>query len=257
MKVNLIAMMTLGLFTLMGCNGEAVAQTRSFTLESSPKALFISHAIDVEIVPADRNQIVVEVESGHFDVFEYKYTNGELVLRRKNGFENRLKKADIDIKLYVSDLTKLERIEASGASDVEIEGRNDLRLRSVQLSGASDFVAEGTLQNVVLVLSGASDFEFDGSTVNLDIDASGASDIDMRGNITGKLDVDLSGASSMDYKGVVADADIDVSGASSFKGKGAQAKVASLDASGASSIRIKVDKCRSKSASGMSTIKID
>lgn len=255
MKSRALTVLLGSMIALVGFTANGLAQTKSYTLPTSPERLLVSHAIDVEIIPSDRNQMVVEVEDGRFEEFKYTFRDGKLTLSRaKKGLRRILRGLDIEVKLYVADISKLARIDASGASDIEIKNRPTLQLHTVSLSGASDFKAKGTLNSLKVELSGASDFEFEGSANNLHIDASGASDADMQGNISELLSVDLSGASSMDYEGRVREARIDVSGASDFDGKGAVAEVASLDASGASHIRLRANQYSKKRTSGMSVI---
>ena len=235
----------------------AQAQTpMTISLKDSPTRLQVSHSIEVKIIPSTKNEMVV-VEEGKGGTFKYTFENGKLTLSREKKSRRRwfnFGEDDIEVKLYVTDVTKLEEVSASGASEVDIKQSHVLNIRRVDLSGASSFEAQGSLRSTSVILSGASEFDFDGSIQQLSVDGSGASEVDVDGDITGKLSVDLSGASSMEYKGYVKEARIDVSGASSFKGKRATADTAWLEASGASKITLPTKDCKSSTASGMSSI---
>ena len=236
--------------------GAKAQTTQTISLNGSPVRLQVSHSIEVKIIPSTKNEMVVE-EEGKGGTFKYTFENGKLTLSREKKSRRRwfnFGEDDIDVKLYVTDVTKLEEVSASGASEVDIKQSHALNIRKVDLSGASSFEAQGSLRSTSVILSGASEFDFDGSIQQLSIDGSGASSVEVDGDISGRLSVDLSGASSMEYKGHVKEARIEVSGASGFKGKRASADTAWLEASGASKIILPTNEVKSSSTSGMSSI---
>lgn len=235
--------------------GAKAQTTQTISLDGSPVRLQVSHSIDVEIIPSNKNEMVVE-EEGKGGTFKYNFNDGKLTLSREKKSRSRrwFSSDDIEVKLYVTDVTKLEEVRASGASEVDIKGSHTLGIMRVDLSGASSLEACGSLKSTSVILSGASKFEFDGSIHQLSVDGSGASSVEVDGDISGRLSVDLSGASSMEYKGHVKEARIEVSGASGFKGKRASADTAWLEASGASKIILPTNEVKSSSTSGMSSI---
>lgn len=210
-KLSVIALMLIGAMAL-----SAQAQTpMTISLNDSPTRLQVSHSIEVKIIPSTKNEMVV-VEEGKGGTFKYTFENGKLTLSREKKSRRRwfnFGEDDIEVQLYVRDVTKLEEVSASGASEVDIKQSHALNIHKVDLSGASSFEAQGSLRSTSVILSGASEFDFDGSIQQLSVDGSGASEVDVDGDITGKLSVDLSGASSMEYKGRVKEAKIEVSGA--------------------------------------------
>jgi hypothetical protein len=111
-------------------------------------------------------------------------------------------------------------------------------IRELQASGASDVFVNGTLRgtDLEMKLSGASDFKGDIDVTNLKTTISGASDIIISGKVSSLV--------------------IDASGASDFKGYDLVAQTCDADASGASDIKITVDKELNASASGASDIRI-
>lgn len=139
------------------------------------------------------------------------------------------------IKAYVS-FTTLDRLTASGASDVFVDGVITGDHLSIDLNGASDFKGAINVKALRLEQSGASDAHITGVVSELaDIHSSGASDVkgydltiqncmvhasgasDIRVTVNKELSADLSGASSVFYKGDAVIKDTRTSGASTVK----------------------------------------
>lgn len=103
------------------------------------------------------------------------------------------------MKAYVSCKT-LNKLHASGASDVYLSGLLNVDELSVNMSGASDLKGhngEIHATKMDLVLSGASDAILVGSVSNLKVQASGASDLKGYQLTTDNCDADASGASDI------------------------------------------------------------
>ena len=139
------------------------------------------------------------------------------------------------LKAYVS-FTTLDYLDASGASDVFVDGIITGDRLSITLSGASDF--KGAI-----------------NVKSLKIDQSGASDSHLTGAVEGVASFSLSGASNVTaYELTVENCDVHASGASDVKIT--VNKEISADLSGASSIFYKGDGTVKQShSSGASTIK--
>jgi hypothetical protein len=107
-----------------------------------------------------------------------------------------------------------------------------------------------------LIASGASDVHIEGSlnTNNLDINMSGASDLKGRIEVKGKLNIEQSGASDARVEGSASELYIKASGASDFKGYDFETQSCEAHASGASDIQISVSKELKAYASGASDI---
>lgn len=144
-------------------------------------------------------------------------------------------RGNIKIKAYVS-FTTLDKLTASGASDVFVDGVITGDHLSIDLSGASDFKGAINVKELRLEQSGASDAHVTGVVSDLaDIRSSGASDVkgydltiqnctvhasgasDIRVTVNKELSADLSGASSVFYKGDAVIKDTRTSGASMVK----------------------------------------
>lgn len=123
------------------------------------------------------------------------------------------------LKAYVS-FTTLDKLEASGASDIFVDGVITGNELSLTLSGASDFKGAVNVRELKMDQSGASDAHITGAVSGTAvIESSGASDVkgydlvtqncnahatgasDIRITVNKELTADASGASSIYYKG--------------------------------------------------------
>jgi hypothetical protein len=138
------------------------------------------------------------------------------------------------LRAYVSFKT-LERLSASGASDVYVDGVLSGDKLDLDLSGASDFKGAVKLNELQISQSGASDILITGSVASLTtIHASGASDVKGYDLTTESCSVSVSGASAVKIT-VNKELDAHASGASSvsYKGNGV---IGGSHTSGASSV---------------------
>lgn len=210
-------------------NAEVRQITGSFT------AIKVSGGIDIYISQSDaeavavsateqeyRNDIKTEVESGTLKV----YYDGS------KGWNKGNKK----LKVYIS-FKNLERLEASGASDVQVAGAISVPSLSLDMSGASDFKGAVNVTTLTMELSGASDAKISGNASNVTIESSGASDVkgydlvtenctakatgasDINITVNKELNVHASGASDVYYKGSCVIKDLHSSGASTVAKK--------------------------------------
>lgn len=139
------------------------------------------------------------------------------------------------MKAYISFKT-LEKLRASGASNVYVDGVIKGSNLTIGLSGASDFKGTVHVDELFLDQSGASDVVIRGNVSGLtSIHTSGASDIkgfelstdrcvvhasgasDIRITVNKEMDANVSGASSVHYKGSPTVEKIHSSGASRVK----------------------------------------
>ena len=138
--------------------------------------------------------------------------------------------------MYVS-FKDLEKLEASGASDIIVAGEIKQTSLLMKLSGASNFKGAVTVSTLKLDLSGASDVTLSGTASVVNIESSGASDVkaydlvtdvctakasgasDVNITVNKELNAHASGASDIYYKGSAVIKDIESSGASTVKRK--------------------------------------
>ncbi|MBR8712660.1 GIN domain-containing protein [Porphyromonas levii] len=228
---------------------------KNFDLDSSPRIIEVSSAIDVEVISSNRNMMEVVGSAKALKQFEYSLSKGKLVLKRKTKLFDNLVSGKIEIKLYITGVKDIVSIEASGASAVELESNVPLALRTLDISGASKISIEGQVRIFGADVSGASKLDFEGSAQEMILDLSGASRAEVDVLSVNELSVDVSGASGMELTGKVRRLVADVSGASRLDAQEAVIEAASLEASGASRITAKPIKVEHSSATGGSSIR--
>ena len=206
-----------------------VRTTGSFTAVSVSSSidLFISQgsstAVAVSASDAKyRDLIITEVRNGTLYI-EYKSKNGDWGAK--------------EMRAYVS-VVDINKLSASGACDIHVDGELKAKDLQISISGSSDFKGRVVAQNLKLSGSGSSDFTISGSATNLRIDVSGASDLkgfdlvsencdaeasgasDISITVNKELNVKASGASDITYKGTGFVKNSSTSGASDIKKKG-------------------------------------
>jgi hypothetical protein len=204
---------------------------------SSFHAIEVSHAIDLFLSQGNEEAVAVSAKTDEYrDHIKTVVENGVLKIyydEEKQFWKNTGNK---HLKAYVS-FKNIDKLKASGASDVTMNGtlkgdalsmnmsgasdfKGSIAVRSlnVDLSGASDVTIDGKADDLVIEVSGASDFKgYDLETENCKAHASGASDIKV--TVNKELEAQASGASGVYYKGNGVIRDLKSSGASSISKK--------------------------------------
>lgn len=198
-------------------------------------AIVVSSSIDLFLTQSGTSAVAVSSSDLKYrDLIVTEVKNNTLYISFKNKGNDWGSK---NLRAYVA-ATTLNRIEASGACDVKVEGGFKATDLEITLSGSSDFKGQVTAQNLKLNGSGSSDFIINGSATNLRVDVSGASDVkgfdlvtdfcdasasgasDISITVNKELKVKASGASDVSYKGNAAVKEMSTSGASDVKKKG-------------------------------------
>lgn len=192
----------------------------------------VSDAIDLYLSQGDEETVVVSAKDIKIrDRIRTEVVDGILRISLPHGWSVR----DYKLKAYVS-FTALDRLTASGASDVFVDGVITGDRLFVSLAGASDFKGAVNVKQLNMEQSGASDARLTGVvsgtagfhssgashingydlvTQSCTVDASGASDIQI--TVNKELSASLSGASNVYYKGEAVIRETHFSGASSVK----------------------------------------
>lgn len=197
----------------------------------------VSGGIDLYLSPDDKEVVVVSAS-------EPKYR--DRIVTRVNG--NRLEiyfddkgmtrwPDRMNLKAYVSFKT-LQKLKASGASDVYVNGVIKSPSLEIYMSGASDFNGAILVDELKIDQSGSSDSRISGKAERVTIDVSGASDVkayelavnycnveasgasDIQITVNKELSARASGSSDVQYRGEGLIRDIKTSGASSVSRKG-------------------------------------
>ena len=193
----------------------------------------VSNAINLYLSQGEEETVVVSAN----DVKWREYIRTEVVdgILKITLDTHKWSRGNVKIKAYVS-FTTLDKLGASGASDVFVDGVITGDRLSIDLNGASDFKGAVNVKDLHLEQSGASDAHITGVVSGLaDIHSSGASDVkgydlsvqncsvhasgasDIRITVKNELNADLSGASTVYYKGEGVVRDVRSSGASAVK----------------------------------------
>jgi Putative auto-transporter adhesin, head GIN domain len=138
------------------------------------------------------------------------------------------------LRVYVS-CKSIDKLTATGASDVNIEGTLKAGDLEIHLSGASDLKGKISATKIIMDQSGASDARVSGDANDLKLKVSGASDFKGFDFLVHTCEVKASGASDIQItvnKGLSAHA----SGASDIRYKG-NALIRNLHTGGASSVK--------------------
>jgi hypothetical protein len=200
-------------------------------------AIDISSAIDLYLNQSDSEAVAVSAKDIKTrDRIITTVENGVLRIRLERDGWN-WHEGNKKLKAYVS-FKNINRLSASGASNVYVNGSIKGDRLDLHLSGASDFKGSVKLNTLMIDQSGASDVTINGMVSSLTISASGASDTkgydlvsdncraeasgasDISVTVNKELNAHASGASSINYKGEGVIRDLHSSGASSVSKKG-------------------------------------
>ncbi len=192
----------------------------------------VSGGIDLYLSQANEVALAVSASEERFkDDIKTEVENG--VLKIYYEWNKALNWRDRKLKVYVSFKT-LQKLAASGASDVIVTGTIEAPSLDMQLSGASDFKGAVKVENLKIDLSGASDVRISGTASNVAIECTGASDVKGYDLVTDYCKASASGASDINIT-VNKELSAHASGASGvyFKGEGL---IKDLTTSGASNV---------------------
>jgi len=144
---------------------------------------------------------------------------------------------NLKLKAYVS-FSNLDKLSASGGSDISVEGSIKTDKLDIELSGGSDMKGRLSVTDLAIEQSGGSDVDISGSVINLSVEASGGSDFDGYDLVTEncrisasggsdahitvnkELNAHASGGSDIFYKGTGVIKEIKSSGSSSISKRG-------------------------------------
>lgn len=197
-------------------------------LTGSFTSISVSDGIDVYLSQSDDEAMAVSAsEKKYADNIKTIIEGATLKIwyDGSNGWRGK------NLKVYIS-FKEIDRLSASGASDIIIAGTVKSPRLTLTLSGASSFRGNVETGDLVMDMSGASDVIISGNATMLDIENSGASDLkgsdlvvnvcnakssgasDVHITVTKELNVNASGASDVFYRGDAIVKTVHTSGAS-------------------------------------------
>lgn len=212
-------------------NAEARVLSGSFT------SIKVTGGIDLFLSEGDQEAIAVSAaETKYRDAIKTEINNGQLRIyfegeKSWNSWKNK------NLRVYVA-YKNLEKLEATGACDVQVSGVITVPSLQLNFSGASDFKGAVSVTDLKIELSGASDVTIKGAAAKVDIASSGASDVkgyelitdfcsakasgasDIHITVNKEITAHASGASDIKYKGNAVIKEQHTGGASSVEKKG-------------------------------------
>lgn len=225
--------------TALGSNAQTLvndANAEKREVSGSFSGIKVSGGIDLYLSQSSTEALAVSAtEQEYRDNIRTVIENG--TLRVYYDSNKGWTKGNKKLKVYIS-FKNLERLEASGASDVQVAGTISGSSLSLDMSGASDFKGAVNVTTLTMELSGASDAKISGTASNVTIESSGASDVkgydlvtenctakatgasDINITVNKELNVHASGASDVFYKGTCVIRDLHSSGASTVAKRG-------------------------------------
>ncbi len=200
-------------------------------------AISVSNAFDVFISQGNEEAVAVSAsEEKYKQNIKVEVKNGVLKiwLEKEGKFWKGWNGDKMKLKAYIS-FKNIDKLTASGACDIRLQGTLDADDLAINLSGASDW-KEGRInaKKLSIDLSGACKVNISGIAEQLNLDANGASDFKGYDFAVNYCDVRASGASSIDIT-VNKELSAHVSGASDVHYKGA-GMIKNIHTSGASNV---------------------
>jgi hypothetical protein len=232
LSISLLLLSAAAVFAQKQIN-DANAETREAKNFTS---ISVSNAFDVYLTQGNEEAVAVSASEQKYKAnIKVEVKDGVLKISydEEGKFWKRLT-GNMKLKAYIS-FKSVNKIIASGACDIHLQGKITAADLSINLSGASDWKNGEVKANKLSVnLSGASDMTVTGSSTDLKIDASGASSFKSWDFATDNCNVQASGASSVSFT-VNKELNAHASGASSIHYKG-EGVIKEIKTSGASNI---------------------
>jgi hypothetical protein len=207
----------LGIFTTATCacvfidgvdgNGKVVKENRevkSFT------ALKVGGAFDVYLTQGDKEELIVEADENLMNLITTTVRGNTLIINTKKNIRD----AD-ELNLYIT-FKELEKMDFSGAVEVESDGKLTFDRLLIKGSGASEIDLKLTANKLECNFSGASEIDLTGQADYCSMKCSGASELDAEDFVVKEYNIEITGAG----EGVINCTDIlnaSVSGAASIR----------------------------------------
>jgi putative autotransporter adhesin-like protein len=200
-------------------------------------AIEVSNSIDLYLSQGNEEAVAVSAKDPkHISQIITVVEDGVLKIKLVNTGRIIWNTGNQQLKAYVSFKT-LDKLSASGSSDVYVDGAISSDNLSIHLSGSSDFKGSVKVNELSMDQSGSSDATISGHANNLTVHISGASDIkgydlvvdnctahasgssDLNITVNKELNAQASGSSDIYYRGSAVIKDLHSSGSSSVSKK--------------------------------------
>jgi hypothetical protein len=183
-------------------------------------AVKVSHGIDLFISQGEESLAVSASDTKYRNKIRTEVKEGVLRIWYESGIGVHIDQGNKKMKAYLS-FKNLDRLEASGGSDISVDGIIAVPKLSLDMSGGSDFGGKVNVNDLKIDASGGADVDISGTAKDVTIDASGGSDFKGYELITDNCTVDASGGSDV-YITVNKELNAESSGGSDvhYKGNG-------------------------------------
>ena len=210
---------------------DANAEKRSV---SGFHAIHVAGGVDLYLTQGNDEAVAVSAsEKEYRDKIVTVVENGVLKIYYDTKWYNWSWKNNRKLKAYVS-IKNIDALNASGGSDVNVNGTLSATKLLLDLSGGSDFKGAVNVTDLNIDQSGGSDLNISGRATNVTIDASGGSDVNAYGLIADNCYAECSGGSDINIT-VNKELEADASGGSDIHYKGS-AVIKKKSSSGGSSV---------------------
>ena len=197
-------------------------------------AINISGGVDLYLSQGNESVAVSASDATQRDHIKTDVKDGVLNIWCEHNGNTKGDHGDNKLKAYVSFKT-LDKLTASGGSDIDIDGAIKVSTLSLNISGGSDFKGNVQANDLKVEANGGSDASISGAVKNLKIVANGGSDFkcyDLKADV---CDLNASGGSDV-YITVNKELIADASGGSDIYYKG-NATVREMKSSGSGNIK--------------------
>jgi ribosomal protein S6E (S10) len=167
------------LFTATGLYAQKTIQDEHAQKRNAKNfhAIEVSDGIDLYLSQGSEESLAVSASSPEYrDKIHSEVVNGVLKIYYERDRGWGVNWGNRKLKAYVSVKT-LDKLHASGGSDVAIDNELTSNSLSMELSGGSDFKGRINAQSLSISASGGSDAYLSGRADKLKLEASGGSDI--------------------------------------------------------------------------------
>jgi len=197
-------------------------------------AISISGGIDLYLSQGSESVAVSASETKQRDRIKTEVKDGVLRIWYEHNSDMHIDIGNKKLKAYVS-FKNLDKLTASGGSDIDVDGAIKVNTLSLSISGGSDFKGSVQVSDLKVDANGGSDASISGIVKNLKIEASGGSDFKCYELKADVCDLNASGGSDI-YITVNKELTADATGGSDVYYKG-NATVRELKSSGSGSIK--------------------
>lgn len=175
--------------------------------------LVVEGNFDVFLKQDKRSTLRIEADENLHDIIRVRQSGDRLYIESTENIVRAKKKS-----LYLT-CRDLEKVELTGAVDLETEAPIEVRTLSIYCSGAADLEMDLVANKLRFDISGAANCDIEGQTDEIRIDLSGAGDFDAVELEAKEVHIDLSGAAKARVH-ATEELNVEISGVGSVKYKG-------------------------------------